>query len=66
MLVVPAEIPVTKPVLLTVALAVLELTHGLFVVGVPDPVNCVCAPTQTEVIPEIGNIVVTVPVTSAL
>ena len=66
MLVVPAEMPVTKPVLLTVAFALLELTHGLLAMGVPEPVNCVCAPTQREVVPKIGSIVFTIPVTSVL
>ncbi len=38
---VPAKTPVTKPALLTVAVAVLELVHALTVAAVPDPVNCV-------------------------
>jgi hypothetical protein len=38
---IPAEIPVTKPVLLTMALDVLELIHALLLAGVPEPVNWV-------------------------
>ena len=38
---IPAEIPVTKPVLLTITFDVLALTHALLVAGVPDPVNWV-------------------------
>ena len=37
----PTPIAETKPELLTVAFAVLELIHALLVAGVPDPVNCV-------------------------
>jgi hypothetical protein len=51
--VVPGEIPVTKPVALTVATAVFEETHGFVVAGVPVPVNCVVAFWQTDVVPLI-------------
>jgi hypothetical protein len=36
---VPAPIPVTNPVLLTVATAELEVVHALVVAAVGDPVN---------------------------
>ena len=53
---VPAETPVIKPVLSTVATAVLEEAHGLFVAAVPLPVNCVVAPKHTLNVPVIvGN-----------
>ena len=39
--VVPATMPVTHPVLLTDAIAVLELVQGLLVAAVPVPVNWV-------------------------
>ena len=43
---VPFEIPVTNPVFETVAIAGFELTHGLFGLGVPEPVSCVVFPEQ--------------------
>ena len=43
----PLATPVTTPALLTVALAVLEDTHGLLLAAVPDPVNVVVEPTHT-------------------
>ena len=46
MVVVPAETPVTTPVLLTVATAVLEETHGLEPAAVPEPVNVVVEPAH--------------------
>jgi drug/metabolite transporter (DMT)-like permease len=53
---VPAETPVTKPVLLTVATAVLDETHGLTAAAVALPVSCVVRPTQTDNVPVIvGN-----------
>jgi hypothetical protein len=36
---VPFEIPVTNPVLLILATAVLEETHGVTTAGVPEPFN---------------------------
>ena len=36
---VPAAIPVTRPVELTVATVVVAETHGEVVAGVPEPVN---------------------------
>ena len=44
MVVVPAVIPVTNPVLSTVATAALEEVHGVVVDGAADPVNCVVKP----------------------
>ena len=47
----PAATPVTKPVLDTVAIAVLLDVQGLEVAGVPLPDNWVVLPTQTAVVP---------------
>jgi hypothetical protein len=44
MVVVPAVIPVTNPVLSTVATATLEEVHGVVVDGAADPVNWVVKP----------------------
>ena len=44
MVVVPAVIPVTNPVLSTVATATLEEVHGVVPDGAADPVNCVVKP----------------------
>ena len=65
MVVVPAETPVTTPVLLTVATAVLEETHGLEPAAVPDPVNVVVDPTQTPLDPVIVVVGLDVSVTDA-
>jgi hypothetical protein len=51
--VVPALTPVTKPLLLTVATAVFDDTHGFEAAGADDPVNCVVRPTQTFGFPEM-------------
>ena len=48
---VPGETPVTSPVLLTVAIAGDADTQGLETAGVPEPVSCVVAPTQTFKLP---------------
>ena len=46
----------TNPVLLTVAAAVLDDTHGFEAAGVPDPVSCVVDPEHTVNVPVIdGN-----------
>ena len=50
---VPAEIPVTNPELSTVAILGAAETHGDEPAAVPDPVNCVVAPTHTMRIPVI-------------
>ena len=49
----PAAIPVTNPVLFTVATAGVADTHGLDAAGVPDPVNCVVEATHTLNVPVI-------------
>ena len=51
MTLVPAETPVTTPVLLTVATAGVADTQGLTAAGVPEPVNVVVDPIQTASIP---------------
>ena len=50
---VPADTPVTKPVLLTVATAGFEDTHGLIVAAVAEPVNCVVPFTHAVNVPLI-------------
>ena len=47
MLLVPAEIPITKPVELIEATPGLPEIHGLTVAGIPEPVNWVVDPMQT-------------------
>ena len=51
---VPADTPVTKPVLLTVATPVEAETHGFEPAGVPEPVNWVVP------VPQMLNVPVTV------
>jgi hypothetical protein len=53
---------VTRPVLLTVATPGVPETQGLTAAGVPDPVNCVVAPTQTVNVPVIVGLAFTVTV----
>ena len=60
--VVPAATPVTKPDDETVAVLVLEEVHGVVVAGVPEPVNCVVAPTHALSVPVIVGAGVTVTV----
>jgi hypothetical protein len=50
---VPAETPVTKPLLSTVAIAIFDDTHGFEAAAVADPVNAVVNPTQTDNVPFI-------------
>jgi hypothetical protein len=53
---VPADTPVTTPVLFTVATAVLLLDHGVVVAAVAVPVKVVVPPTHTFNVPVIvGN-----------
>jgi hypothetical protein len=53
---VPADKPVTTPVLFMVATVVFDDVHGLVAAAVPDPVNDVVEPTQTfNVPPIVGN-----------
>lgn len=49
----PAANPDTKPVVETVAKAVFELNHGVVVLAVTDPVNCLVDPTHTDNVPVI-------------
>jgi hypothetical protein len=63
---VPAEIPVTSPVLLTVATRDDADTHGLTAAGVPEPVSCVVEPTQTLRVPVIVGTAFTVTVAVVL
>ena len=56
MSVVPAETPVTTPILLTVAIAGVEDTHGFEAFAVPEPINVIVEPVHTVVVPVIvGN-----------
>ena len=59
---VPADTPVTTPVLETVATAVLEETHGLDAAAVAEPVNVVVKPTQAVNVPVIVGRALTVTV----
>ena len=63
---VPAETPVTSPVLLTVATAVAEDTHALLEDGKPVPVSWVLDPVQTVNVPVIDGIEFTVTVAVAI
>lgn len=49
--VVPLERADTKPVLETVATAVLDEIHGLMTAAVPVPFNCDAEPTQALNVP---------------
>src|SRR4030095_2410528 len=62
---VPADTPVTRPVLFTVATPGDADTHGFVAAGVPDPVNCVVCPIHTVSVPVIvgSGFTVTVAVT---
>ena len=51
MVTVPLETPKTDPVLLTVAIEVLDDVHGVLLAAVPEPVNVVVAPIQALVEP---------------
>ena len=53
---VPADTPVTKPALLTVATPVDDETQGFMAAAVPEPVNWVVEPAKTVNVPVIvGN-----------
>lgn len=47
----PLATPVTSPVLLIVATAVLEDVHGDTAAGVPEPVSCEVLPLQNVSVP---------------
>jgi hypothetical protein len=53
MVVVPEATPATTPLLFTVAIEVLPLTHGLLLAAVPLPVKLVVDPTHTDNVPLI-------------
>ena len=59
---VPADTPVTRPVLFTVATPGDADTHGFTAAGVPDPVSCVVNPTHTVKLPVIVGAAVMVTV----
>ena len=65
MIVVPADIPLTNPLLDTEATDVLLDTHGVVVAAVGVPVNCVVDPTQTEFEPVMVGLAFTVTVVVA-
>jgi hypothetical protein len=56
----PAATPVTNPVLVTVAVDVFELTHGVVVAAVTLPVNWIVDPTHTAFDPVIVGTAFTV------
>ena len=58
--------PVTTPLLLTVATPVLADIHGLVVAAVPLPVKVVVLPTQTLVVPLIVGRALTVTIRAVL
>ena len=60
---VPGLTPVTTPAFVTVATPVLDEVHGVVAAGVPDPVNVIVAPLQTEVGPVMVGCALTVMVT---
>ena len=62
MILVPAATPVTRPVVFTVASAVVADVHGLVVAAVPEPVSWVAEPTQVLNVPVIVGMAVTVTV----
>ena len=62
---VPAETAVTRPVLLTVAIAVEVDTHAFVFAGVPEPASWVVNPAQTESVPVIIGSALTVTVAVA-
>ena len=59
---VPAEMPDTTPVLLTVATAGVADDHGVVPSAVPEPLNVVVKPAQTVAVPVIVGIATTVTV----
>ena len=63
MIVVPAEIPLTKPVELTVATVGVDDNQGLVAAAVAEPVNCVLVPIQENKVPEMvgGGLIVKEP-----
>jgi hypothetical protein len=66
MVVVPAVIPVTTPVLLIVATLVFEEVHGEIPCGVAEPVKEVVPFTQADNVPEIVGSGLTVTLTMSV
>ena len=62
----PADTPVTTPVLLIVATAVLLDTHGVVAAAVPEPVNVVVLLAQTVAVPVIVGSPLTITFTVAV
>ena len=56
MVVVPAEMPLTKPVELTVAIAGVEDIQGFVVAAVVDPVSWDVSPIQENKLPVIVGV----------
>ena len=63
---VPAENPVTTPVLFTVATNGVAETQGVIAAGEAEPTNVVVFPTQTDNIPEIVGLGFTVTIAVCL
>ena len=61
---VPADTPVTKPELFTIATDGVAEIHGLVKAGVPDPVKLVVEPAQTIKVPVMVGSEFTVAVTA--
>jgi hypothetical protein len=62
MILVPADTPVTRPVLFTVATEVVAEVHAPDTAGVPLPISWVVLPSQTPAVPDIAGSPVTVTV----
>ena len=61
---VPADTPVTTALEFTVATLVVAETQGLLLAAVPDPVKVVVLPTQTDAVPLIVGLALTVTVSA--
>src|SRR5664280_296197 len=57
---VPPATPVTRPVLLIVAILIVADIHGFDAAGVPEPVSCVVEPIHTFSVPVIVGSALTV------
>jgi len=66
MTLVPAARPATRPEEFIVATLVFAETHGADAAGVPEPVNWVVEPSQTNKVPVITGMTLTVAVTAVL
>jgi len=56
---VPLEIPVTSPLLLTVATVVLDDVQGFTAAGVPEPLSCDVLPLQKVSVPVMVGLLLT-------